>query len=207
MTRPSRNTDQLLLSAGKKLMLQHGIAKLSLRQVASDARVNLGMFHYHFKTKEQFTRALLSEIYEEMFQRLSDEIKRHETTPDPLVRLKGLLSVLGGVAIENRSIWGALVKEVLSGEPTVARFVRENFPRHIRLVSEAIVDCQKKNRLRSDLTVAQIIALCASIINAPVVLGSLIGKFVQAENTVASEILTPEFLELRIDFLMRGLVP
>ncbi|MBC7946203.1 MAG: TetR/AcrR family transcriptional regulator, partial [Burkholderiales bacterium] len=50
MPRPSQNTDRRLIKAARKLLPETGCSGLNLRQVAVKAGVNLGMFHYHFKT-------------------------------------------------------------------------------------------------------------------------------------------------------------
>ena len=62
MSRPSRNVDALLLRAGRELYPETGAAGLSIRKVAERAGVNLGMFHYHFRTKEAFVRQLLQAL-------------------------------------------------------------------------------------------------------------------------------------------------
>src|SRR6187399_656329 len=67
MARPSRNLDRALLAAGRALLPEVGCAGLTIRQVAEVAGVNIGMFHYHFKTREAFLRAVLQSVYEEMF--------------------------------------------------------------------------------------------------------------------------------------------
>ena len=71
MPRPSRNLDQALLAAGRALLPQRGCSGLSVREVADAAGVNLGMFHYHFKSREAFLKALLQSMYEEMFSQLT----------------------------------------------------------------------------------------------------------------------------------------
>jgi len=59
MPRPSRNVDERLLAAGRELYPDAGAAGLSIRRIAERAEANLGMFHYHFRTKDQFVRRLL----------------------------------------------------------------------------------------------------------------------------------------------------
>ena len=59
MTRPSRNQDQLLIQAAKRLLPEMGISGMSLQRIADECGVNLGMFHYHFKTKDAFIRKVL----------------------------------------------------------------------------------------------------------------------------------------------------
>ena len=70
MPRPSRNLDRALLAAGRELFPARGCAGLSVREVADAAGVNLGMFHYHFKSREAFLRALLQSVYEDLSSEL-----------------------------------------------------------------------------------------------------------------------------------------
>src|ERR1043165_4984962 len=84
MPRPSRNLDQALLAAGRALYPSRGCAGLSVREVADAAGVNLGMFHYHFKSRDAFLRALMQQAYEEMFSSLTLELSLHREMPDSL---------------------------------------------------------------------------------------------------------------------------
>ena len=77
MPRPSRNLDHALLAAGRELFPERGCAALSVREVADAAGVNLGMFHYHFKSRDVFLRSLMQQAYEEMFTRLTAELSLH----------------------------------------------------------------------------------------------------------------------------------
>jgi len=71
MARPSQSIDQLLPDAGLALWPLTGCAGLSARRLTEHAGVNLGMFHYHFKTRENFTNAVLQRTYKEMFTALT----------------------------------------------------------------------------------------------------------------------------------------
>jgi AcrR family transcriptional regulator len=68
MPRPSQNLDLALLQAGHALFPDAGCARLSVRAVAAAAGVNVGMFHYHFRSKDDFLRALLAQVYEDVFR-------------------------------------------------------------------------------------------------------------------------------------------
>ena len=59
MPRPSRNLDRALLAAGRVLLPSAGARASRSAQVADAAGVNIGMFHYHFKTREAFLRAVM----------------------------------------------------------------------------------------------------------------------------------------------------
>ena len=71
MPRPSRHLDRALLAAGRELFPAFGCSGLTIRQVAEAADVNIGMFHYHFRTREIFLREVMQGAYEEMFSQLT----------------------------------------------------------------------------------------------------------------------------------------
>ena len=87
MPRPSQNVDQRLLDAGLELLPLTGCAGLSVRRLTEHAGVNLGMFHYHFKSKDNFIRAVLQRTYEAMFSALTLEV---DATATPLHNLRGV---------------------------------------------------------------------------------------------------------------------
>src|SRR5208282_4177579 len=110
---PSRgNSDRKLLDAAREILGETGISGMRLREVAKRARVNLGMFHYHFGSKERFTRQLLQEIYEEFFSQLSFESR---SEGKPLDRLRSSLIVFGKFARDQREIGVSLLSEALRG--------------------------------------------------------------------------------------------
>ncbi|UUZ51051.1 hypothetical protein LP420_16605 [Massilia sp. B-10] len=57
--------------------------------------VNLGMFHYHFKNKDNFIRAVLQRLYEAMF---ADLQLQADAGADALSGLRAAFTVLGGFA-------------------------------------------------------------------------------------------------------------
>ena len=89
--RPKTDGREAILRAAEKLFAEHGFEGCSLRQVADLARVNQGMIHYFFKTKE----ALFFEAYmrhgqllvEERMRLLGEEEARHAGAAVPLERL------------------------------------------------------------------------------------------------------------------------
>ncbi|MBI5625262.1 MAG: TetR/AcrR family transcriptional regulator [Elusimicrobia bacterium] len=144
MSRPSRNQDQLLLAAGRKLLPEAGISGLSVRRVAVTAGVNPGMFHYHFKTKRAFARKVLEDIYEEFFKGFS--VESGGDAP-PLERLRRALNALGRFARDNRRLLVMLLHDVVAGDAEVAGFARSNFPRHLRIILGLFRECQADGSL------------------------------------------------------------
>ena len=79
MSRPSHNADQRLIEAAQKMLIKTGLNRMNIRQVAAEAGVNLGMFHYHFKTKDLFIRAVLQDVYEKFFKNFSLKIEEADS--------------------------------------------------------------------------------------------------------------------------------
>ena len=145
MSRPSQNTDQQLIEAARELLKHSGLSQMNLRQVAAKAGVNLGMFHYHFKTKEQFTRAVLQDSYEKFFREFS-----LETSGDgpALGRLRSALITLGRFVGENRRMVLGILHDVLNKDRVVLDFVKTNIPRHGLVIVGLVRQCQKEGSLR-----------------------------------------------------------
>ena len=113
MPRPSRNLDQALLAAGRALLPQRGCSGLSVREVADAAGVNLGMFHYHFKSREAFLRALLQSMYEDMFSQLTFQGSADWT---PRENLRAALRFMGRFVRANRPMLARVMADALCGD-------------------------------------------------------------------------------------------
>lgn len=144
MSRPSGNADRKLLAAGRELLSRKGISGLSVREVAARAGVNLGMFHYHFKTKDEFARRVLQELYEDFFAKLSLEAAEGE----PAERLRKALTNLACFARDNRALVLGLGLDAVSGNRPAVEFLFKNAPRHVAVVAGLVRACQKAGVLQ-----------------------------------------------------------
>src|SRR5262245_39077088 len=138
MPRPSSNTDEKLLKAGRDLLPLTGISGMNIRQVAKKARVNMGMFHYHFKTKDAFARRLLQEYYEEMFATLESKTR----SGSPLEQLRAVIFTFGCFARDNRHLLLGMFRDMALGEPATVDFIRANLHRHVELILRLVVEAQ-----------------------------------------------------------------
>jgi AcrR family transcriptional regulator len=211
MPRPSRNTDLRLIKAGRKLLPKVGVSGLSLRQVADEAGVNLGMFHYHFKTKAEYAQHVLQGVYDEFFSELEETFKKNMSAKqnDPLLVLRALLVKLGRFAFGNRDLLASVMKDMLSGERVVVAFLAANAPRHVGLLLSVVEDCQKRGRIRDDIPAPQVLIMAASAIAMPMVIGTAVER-AQPEllkGAAKKNILSSDAVELRVDTILRGLMP
>ncbi|MBI3716171.1 MAG: TetR/AcrR family transcriptional regulator [Betaproteobacteria bacterium] len=170
MTRPSRNVDQLLLQAGHELLPATGVRKLSIRQVTERAGVNLGMFHYHFKTKDVFVRAVLQQKYNDMFATL--ELEAHKS-PSAKENLRAAVNVLVRFGRDNRAMLVRLLGDAFAGEAVAVEFLQANLPRHIAVILSLIARGQTEGVLKK-LPPPQALAFLMGAVGAPILLGTAV---------------------------------
>jgi len=205
--RPSRNLDQALLSAGRALFPQRGCAHLAVREVAEAAGVNLGMFHYHFKSREAFLRALMQQAYEEMFARLTLEVARES---DPVANLRNALRVLGRFMRDNRPFLARIFIDALSGEQCAREFLRDNMPRHIGVLHRLATAGQRQGRL-IEIPFPQVLGLCGGSLTMPILLGGALLDSGALEEPMARLVekcfITDAGIDQRIDLALAALAP
>lgn len=168
--RPSRNLDRALLAAGRELLPARGCAGLTIREVAEAAGVNLGMFHYHFKSRESFLRALLQSLYDEMFSQLTFQGSVEWGAKD---NLRAALRFLGRFLRANRPVLARVMADALCGDPIAAAFLRDNVPRHLGVMHALIALGQQRGELRS-MPVPQALGFCAGSLALPILFGGAV---------------------------------
>jgi len=203
VTRPSRNIDRRLLEAGRELYPATGMAGLSVRKVAERAGVNLGMFHYHFRTKDAFVRQVLQGAYEEMFANL----ELAASAKAPRAGLRAALNVLGRFGRDHSRLLRRLVSEALAGEPLALEFLRNNMPRHIAVILALIAAGQRQRALRR-MAPHQALAFLAGSVAAPiVVVGAIAERAIVPGVTsdLAALVASDDAIAERVDCALAGI--
>lgn len=205
MSRPSRNIDQLLIATARELLPETGCRGFSIRQLTERAGVNLGMFHYHFKTREQFLARVLQDVYQEMFTTLT--FQAHAERP-PLENLRAAVTVLGHFARDNRFLVRRLLADALSGATTAQDFFRQNFPRHLGVIAELLSAGQRAGTIRK-LPLTQALAFLAGAVALPNILVTVVQEqaIVPAQflSNLDREVLSDKAIAQRVDMAIRGL--
>ncbi len=209
MARKSTHTDKKLLAEGRKLLIKSGASKLSIRAIADAAQVNLGMFNYHFGSKENFIQTILGEIYEDFLLGFELGESKNDNELDTL-RLQLLL--ITKFTRDNRHLILVLLNDVLSGEKTVQKFARVNMKKHFSLLATTLTACQKKGLIMKaplPLLLTQIAASIGIVNLIPEVIKCLgISKvFGLGVSTVGKQLMTDAALEKRVEITLKGLSP
>lgn len=206
MARPSGNTDQLLIQAGLALLPQTGCSGLNLRQVAARAGVNLGMFHYHFKTKSVFLKRVLSEVYEEFFRNFTIQV---DAQAEPEEKLRSALIALGKMARDRRDFISTMMSDALAGQPEVLEFLQANLHRHVGIIIDLANQCRERQGM-ARIELPNLIAACVGAIGAPsIALGALEkrGKskpLGMSMNVFRQSLVSDEAIEARVDWILEG---
>ncbi|HQZ44476.1 MAG TPA: TetR family transcriptional regulator [Usitatibacteraceae bacterium] len=205
MPRPSRHLDRALLAAGRELLPVFGCSGLTIRQVAEAADVNIGMFHYHFRTREIFLREVMQGAYEEMFSQLALGGERGAGFAESL---RTSLRVLGRFLEANRALVGRILADALNGETVARDFLRDNLPRHVRAILGLVKAGQAAGELRA-MDPTQAFAFCAGALAMPILIGGAVAESGALDAGFASQlqgaVLTDEALDERIDLAIAAI--
>jgi len=204
--RPSRNLDRALLAAGRELLPHRGCAGLSIREVAEAAGVNLGMFHYHFKTREAFLRALLQSMYDEMYSQLSFEAGDPRS---PVDALRAAVRFMGRFVRANRPLLARILGDALCGDALAQEFMRNNFPRHLGLILQLIEAGQAAGLLKP-MPAPQAMGLLAGATAMPILVGGAVvesGAMGAVGGQMIQEaLLSDAAIDQRIDLALSALI-
>lgn len=208
MPRPSRNIDKLLIKTGLEMLPETGVTHMNVREVVQRAQVNLGMFHYHFKTKDAFVRIILQEIYEQMFASIVHVLDDQASAIDNLRRV---LTTLARFARDNRRTLLSMILDLKSNEPLTLEFVSANFPRHLLLIRQLVEKGQKEGQI-VPLPVPMITAFIAGGVAMPSLIGGTITDLhlehiALIKPMVEAAILSDEAIDQRIRMALKGVSP
>lgn len=131
MARASLHSDEKLLNAGVALARKKGLSGFTVRELCARAKVNLGMFHYHFKTKERFDREIMRTLYAEMIADIGIEV-----SPQAGARknVEHILKSVNAFIRKNRVLLSALARDIMGGDKQTLQFITQNFTQHVSLL-------------------------------------------------------------------------
>ena len=161
---PTINTETRLIQAGMALAKKQGL-NFTVRQLCATSKVNLGLFHYYFKNKDNFDKEMLRALYNQMIEhltlKLSDGVSPRENIAQILL---GLHNFVG----ENRMFLSSIMGNILSGNTKLLHFLSLNFTQHIALISRELKRAKLPEKIRT-----QSLPAILSMIVLPVVMPQL----------------------------------
>jgi AcrR family transcriptional regulator len=209
MTRPSQKTDEKLVKAALEMLPTTGYSGLSMRAVAKKAGVNLGMFHYHFKNKEEFIQRVATEFYEEFFKTFTLEI---ESGKNPEEQLRKAVRTLVVFARKNRKLIVSMMKDVLDGNEQLIRMLETFMPRHGMVLIRLFRECQKQGVI-AKAPLPLVMTYFVGAMLGPVIIAAVLERvklrqpydFIQ--KMAVPYILSDKMIDKRLDLVLRGVIP
>jgi AcrR family transcriptional regulator len=167
MARPSQQIDEALLRSGRALYPALGCAGLSQRKLAEHAGISPGMFHYHFASKDEFLRALLQQLYEEMYGPLAESA---DGVGPALERLQRALFGIARFVREHRPLLARLALDAGSGQAVAQQFMRDSAPRPLGVLLRLLKEAERAGQLRPLRHPLQRMALLMGAVVAPLLM-------------------------------------
>lgn len=65
------STAKIILQAASELFMKHGYQSVTMREIASHAKVNLGLLPYHFTSKENLAKHVYLDLMDRIYQQIS----------------------------------------------------------------------------------------------------------------------------------------
>ena len=140
MPRKSKNLDKKMLRVGATILRQRGAAALSVREVAKKAGVNLGMFNYYFKDKNEFIKIILEDTYSPFIT----ELRENQTH-----NLEEVLFSMAKFSRNHHQTVLSLLGDALAGEKNVVRFLLKYFTTHFTILFDVLTKHFEENRYDS----------------------------------------------------------
>lgn len=170
MARISRDLDKKLLIVGQTLIQEVGVSSLSMREVAKIAGVNLGMLNYYFDGKEDFVFKVLNEIYAPFIVDLQALIDQDD------LNLEHFFYRLSQFSAKNKKLVVLIVKDLISNDPMVKKFVTVHFSKHVLMISKLI-----ESKINDKNKAEYVTRLIISIIGMPNLMLGVKENIVQKE--------------------------
>ncbi len=146
MTRKrSETTKEHIISVGLGLAKAGGLKGFSLRRLCKEADVNLGVFHYYFKTKDNFNEYMLKKLYGELMAPLNAECARGKGSQN----IETILSAIRVFARANRVVLSSLLGEALMGNKKIITFLARNCTVHVRLLYDYVEQAKKRGYIKT----------------------------------------------------------
>ena len=129
-----------LLDTGVRLARQKGLEGFNVRELCLKAKVNLGMFHYYFKNKDNFNKIILKAIYSTLLCDIKISVSDKNAPEENIERI---LNAVVDFFDKNRELVISLIKDLIKGNKKVYKFAADNFTVHIKMLISEIQRAKK----------------------------------------------------------------
>lgn len=140
----SSSAREILLIAGKKLFARKGLSGTSIRDIASEAKMNSSQISYYFDSKEGLYRACVQDIAEDRLS-IAEQILVAPQSPEELrVRLRLFVDNLFNYFLEDRDTGLIIIREYDRMHSPAEKVFKTYFSNLFDLLISFFATAQKK---------------------------------------------------------------
>jgi AcrR family transcriptional regulator len=140
MPKPQSGADKKLIKAGLNLAKEKGLSGFSVRELCLKAKVNPGLFHYYFTSREIFDRAVLKELYGSLLKDIEIRVPQNLKPKEKLIAFRSLIAEF---TKNNAPLLSSVIIDIVSGNKEIFSFIKENFTYHIQVALSIVDECKK----------------------------------------------------------------
>ena len=123
MSKPSHR--ETILNAGLKVMFRSGFQGATVRDICAAARVPLGSFTNHFRSKEAFAQEVLDRYFANLQGSVREALDDKSLTPRQ--RFKRYLDIISGVLAGAKWNRGCLIGDLSLEATSQSKLLRERW--------------------------------------------------------------------------------
>ena len=130
-------TEQKIIAAAEEVFTKKGYAGTRTRDIAQEAGINLALLNYHFKSKENLFRIIITEKFLQLFGRLSPVISDEKVSLDN--KIKTLVEYYTDLLINNMELPIFVLNELKNNE-----HIFDEILQNVRKLSQPVIEKQMK---------------------------------------------------------------
>jgi len=182
-----------------------GISDMSLKQIADECGVNLGMFHYHFKTKPAFVRRVLESINEDIQKEIEEKILEGN---NPLERLRAVMIAIALRILAQRKVLVSMLHDLLNHDGEVTKFVLGVGEKRLAILRPLVEECQRAGQI-ARLPFPQIASFISGSVNFPILVSEIVerspNKRFKFSARVKEDLLSKKAVIQRVDLALKAI--
>ncbi len=149
MARHSSHLDEKMVQVGLKLIEKKGSKALTVREICRTANVNLGLFVYYFKNKDNYLKCLFEIVHNRLMDFVSKGMDNQMT---PLEKMKHFYKKTAEYAYQNKNLLRMFFVESAMEKDLYATYFKKGItPRPTEFFS--MIDMQKDGWLKWDINI------------------------------------------------------
>jgi AcrR family transcriptional regulator len=137
VARPQSDIAARITTAARERFLREGVDGASLRSIADDAKTNIGMVYYYFKTKDDLFLAVVEDVYGQL---LADIVRALDPALAPEQRILRLYERIAAMDEREFAVVRLMLREALISSARLTRLADRFEHGHIPLVMQTLLE-------------------------------------------------------------------